>query len=68
MTDEGNLDFFTELENLINRCSRENDSDTPDFILADFIRNSLIAWTNATRLRDKWYGYNPWNGQKELTK
>lgn len=48
-------DFVIELRHLINRHSMENDSDTPDFILARYVQNCLDAFTVATRHRDDWY-------------
>lgn len=49
-------DFRKELENLINRFSKENGSNTPDFILAEFLSDSLEAFDKATKLRSGWYG------------
>lgn len=49
--------FVQELESLLNRHSIENESDTPDWILMDYIRRSLDAWNNAVLLRDRWYGH-----------
>lgn len=49
--------FIRELESLLNCHSIENESDTPDWILVDYIRRSLDAWNNAVLLRDKWYGH-----------
>ena len=48
--------FRKELETLINRCSKENGSDTPDFILAEYLEGCLIAFDNAVEAREKWYG------------
>lgn len=48
--------FQTELEQLINRHSRENNSNTPDFILAEFMLATLQAFDKATKTRDAWYG------------
>lgn len=50
------IDFRNELDALINRYSRENGSNTPDFILGRFLRQSLAAFDEATRARDGWYG------------
>lgn len=47
--------FYTELTELINRHSQENGSGTPDFILAEFLRNCLIAFDKATNERSIWY-------------
>lgn len=48
--------FKKELEQLINKCSKENESNTPDFILAEYINTCLNAFTDATRAREKWFG------------
>lgn len=50
------LTFLGELEQLINKHSKENDSNTPDFILAEYLKDCLEAFGKATRGRDKWYG------------
>ena len=41
------MTFEKELENLINIHSMENDSDTPDFILAEYLRKCLAAFNVA---------------------
>lgn len=48
--------FHAELEALINRHSMENESNTPDFILRNFIAASLEAFNEATRARDDYFG------------
>lgn len=48
--------FERELAQLLNRHSRENDSGTPDFILARFMQSALDAFNKATATRDHWYG------------
>ena len=50
------MSFQDELRSLINRYSRENKSNTPDFILVDYITDSLNAFDKATNEREKWYG------------
>lgn len=52
-------EFEIELEHLINRFSVDNDSDTPDFILAQYICRCLNSWNEAVRARDKWFGFKP---------
>ncbi len=49
------LTFRDELTSLINRHSMENGSDTPDFILAEFLEASLGAWDWANCRRARWY-------------
>lgn len=51
--------FRKELENLINRYSKENGSDTPDFILARYLTNALENFDAAVKERESWYGRQP---------
>lgn len=48
--------FRYELELLINKHSIENGSNTPDFLLAEFLTDCLAAFDKTTNLREKWYG------------
>lgn len=48
--------FMDELEKLLNKYSIENESNTPDFILAAYVRKCLLAFAEASRSREKWYG------------
>lgn len=45
-----------EVSTAINRHSRENASNTPDFILAQFMETALVAFETATQQRETWYG------------
>lgn len=45
-----------KLEDLINSESRENDSNTPDFILSEFMMNCLDAFELANNKREVWFG------------
>lgn len=47
--------FTDDLKNIINRHSIENFSDTPDFILAKYLNECLIAFDVATHTRTEWY-------------
>lgn len=47
--------FVRELTELLNRHSMENGSDTPDFILADYLMVCLVAFNAAVARRAKWY-------------
>ena len=44
--------FNAELRALINRHSRESDSHTPDFILAEYLERCLTAFEIAVITRD----------------
>jgi hypothetical protein len=41
----------------INATSAENGSNTPDFILADYLADSLAAFDKAIKRRSEWYGH-----------
>jgi hypothetical protein len=47
--------FRKELTALVNRHSLENESDTPDFILADFLIRALQAFDQGVRSRTEWF-------------
>jgi hypothetical protein len=49
-------DFERELGDLINRHSGENVSNTPDFILAQYMAAALAAFDAAVQQRETWYG------------
>ena len=51
-----NTSFENELKKLINRYSRENESNTPDFILAQYIMGCLDNYSKIIKRRDNWYG------------
>jgi len=48
-------DFRKDVEILINRQSMENGSDTPDFILSEYLADCLKAFDKAVRRRTDWY-------------
>lgn len=47
--------FRKKLEDLINENSKENGSDTPDFILATYLENCLKSFDLAVKAREIWY-------------
>ena len=51
------MDFERELEMLINKHGKENESDTPDFILAQYLKGCLAVYSETVKARDKWYGF-----------
>jgi len=56
------VSFYQELTSLINRHSKENGSNTPDFVLARYLQDCLAAFDNASLARSNWFG-NGENGQ-----
>jgi len=51
--------FRAELEQLINRSSMENGSNTPDFVLAKFLSGCLEAFDYAIHEREVFYDRDP---------
>jgi hypothetical protein len=60
--------FEKELESLINRFSKENESNTPDFILAQYLDNCLKTFNQAVQQRETWYGRDPRPTKETLSK
>ncbi len=48
--------FGEDLETLVNRFSIENKSNTPDFILAEFMVHCLAAFEATSLRRESWFG------------
>ena len=49
-------DMEKELAAVLNRHSAENASNTPDFILAQYLLGCLATWNTAVQQREIWYG------------
>lgn len=45
--------FQQELQTLINRHNREEDSNTPDFLLAEYIQGCLSIYEHTVTKRDQ---------------
>ncbi len=56
MTEEKEVKIKNELAEVINRNSLENESNTPDWILADYLFECLCAFNHAAQRRDNWSG------------
>lgn len=50
------MELRKEIETAINKCSAENESNTPDFILAEFLTDCLAAFDKAAIAKAKWEG------------
>ena len=53
---DAELSFRKDLESLINHYSREYPSNTPDFILAEYLCGCLELFDKTMQDREKWYG------------
>ena len=56
MSESHHSDFEQDLSALINKYSLENDSDTPDFLLASYLRSCLEVVNGFVRQRERWWG------------
>ena len=66
--DNGNMTFEEALENLINKYSKENQSNTPDYILAKYLSDCLDSYSSAIKSRDKWFNFKPFNQSNDKEK
>lgn len=48
-----------DLADLLNRHSRENESGTADFLLAEFLTGCLETFEASIRARDAWWNFQP---------
>jgi hypothetical protein len=49
------MSFEKDLESLINKYSKENESNTPDYILAKYMLRSLENFNLTLKERSEWY-------------
>ena len=50
-------EFRKELEILINKNGIDNECNTPDYILAEYLTSCLEAYRDTVRSRDTWLGF-----------
>lgn len=62
MQDHHTPSLTDEIRGAINRRSRENVSNTPDHILAQYMLACLNAFEVAVGDRDAWYDIKPYPG------
>lgn len=46
--------FIVDLETLLNEHARESESNTPDFVLAQFLKGCLDSFDTGIRDREVW--------------
>ncbi len=54
--EEKHQELRSKLASILNQAHRENVSDTPDFILAEYMLNCLAAAETFLAQRDRYYG------------
>lgn len=62
------LPLGEQLKRILNSASRENESGTPDFILAEYMIGALFLFEAAVNQRDKWHGLDDRLGSFKLRK
>lgn len=62
------MDLEKDITALINKCSREQDSNTPDFILAEYLMACLSAFEVASNRREVWYKVEHQPGEVVVSK
>lgn len=60
--------FKDDLEAFLNERSRENESNTPDYILAQYMISCLVAFETAVADRDEWYNVHLEPGNSRFLK
>lgn len=58
--------FQSDLTALINRYSRENESNTPDFLLSYLLVRFMSLFADIVKDRDRWYGDDRWDVQEDI--
>lgn len=48
--------FYNELSSLLNKYNKEGGSNTPDYILANYLINCLKNFDSITKQREIFYG------------
>lgn len=69
MNTERGLDmsnFERDLKGLINSYSMESASNTPDWILANYLIECLKAFDGAVQLRESWYDRDPRPSERRM--
>jgi hypothetical protein len=56
------MSLTDDLQHVINCNSAENGSNTPDFMLAEFLTGCLAAFNKTVAARETWYGRDPGMG------
>jgi hypothetical protein len=51
--------FREELRALLNRRSMDSYTNTPDYLLAEYLDECLNLWDKTTEQRDRWFGFMP---------
>jgi len=59
--------FEKELSALLNKHSKENESNTPDWLLAQYLISCLTAFTVAIQQQETWYGRDARPSANKLT-
>ena len=61
------IQFHRELSSLLNRYSKENGSNTPDFLLASYLTGCLHTFNSIVSAREEWCGMIEKRKEKDIT-
>lgn len=61
MKPEDRSELAEKLSILLNSVSAENQSNTPDYILAEYMLGCLESYNKAVQARDVWFGFHPFS-------
>lgn len=57
MEEEKRIQLINDFTIAINKANVENDSNTPDFILANYLIDCLEIFNKTYNNRENWYNY-----------
>ncbi len=63
--EEKQVKFVREVAEVINRYSLENESNTPDFIIAEHLWSCLLSFNETVQSRNDWYSLTPPQTERE---
>lgn len=56
MNAEKRVALHKGIQTLVNSLSLENESNTPDWVIADYLVECLDVWNRTTDTRERYYG------------
>ena len=57
------MSLQNDIAKVLNKASAENESNTPDWILAEYLIACLAAFDIASQRREDWYGHRHYPGK-----
>ena len=57
MIESKKQEIAKDIAEVLNKHSVENDSNTPDYLLAEMLVDQLEIWNTVSRAREYWFGH-----------